>query len=113
MLIMVTRELQSTGSRNLLDTLTHVEDIALQFRIRCRPPTRLTSTAHFYTCSASLRRATGQSLRVDVKIPKLRDDELIAAIEWARSDAEDDFCPDYVRYADYGLAASQHFAPFR
>jgi hypothetical protein len=42
-----------------------------------------------------------------MKIPKIRDDELISAIQWAQADAEDDFCPDYVRYADYSLVASQ------
>jgi Reverse transcriptase (RNA-dependent DNA polymerase) len=43
-----------------------------------------------------------------MKIPKIRDHELISAIQWAQADAEDDFCPDYVRYADYSLVASQH-----
>jgi Reverse transcriptase (RNA-dependent DNA polymerase) len=43
-----------------------------------------------------------------MKIPKIRDNELISAIQWAQADAEDDFCPDYVRYADYSLVASQH-----
>ena len=43
-----------------------------------------------------------------MKIPKIRDNELISAIQWAKADAEDDFCPDYVRYADYSLVASQH-----
>ena len=49
-----------------------------------------------------------------MKIPKVRDEELMGAIEWARADAEDDFfCPDYVRYADHGLTARQDVAPLR
>jgi len=43
-----------------------------------------------------------------MKIPKIRDNELISAIQWAKADAGDDFCPDYVRYAEYSLVASQH-----
>ena len=42
-----------------------------------------------------------------MRIPKIREDEIIAAIDWARADAEDDFCPDYVRYSDYGLVSHQ------
>lgn len=43
-----------------------------------------------------------------MRIPKIRDDEITAAIDWARADAEDDFCPDYIHYSDYGLVSRQH-----
>jgi len=43
-----------------------------------------------------------------LRIPKIRDEEIIAAIDWAQADAEDDFCPDYVRYSDYGLVSREH-----
>jgi hypothetical protein len=46
-----------------------------------------------------------------MKIPKVREDELMVAIDWARTDAEDDFCPDYVRYGDYALVREQHVLP--
>jgi hypothetical protein len=48
-----------------------------------------------------------------MKIPKIRDDEIETACSWARADAEDDFCPDYVRYADYGAVTSQHIPMLR
>jgi hypothetical protein len=43
-----------------------------------------------------------------MRIPKIGKEELLTAINWARGDAEDDFCPDYVRYEDYGLATDEH-----
>ena len=35
-----------------------------------------------------------------MRIPKLSNEELRDAAKWAVEDAQDDFCPDYIRYAD-------------
>jgi reverse transcriptase-like protein len=48
-----------------------------------------------------------------MRIPRIRDEELTTACEWVRADAEDDFCPDYVRYADYESISSAHLASLR
>jgi hypothetical protein len=48
-----------------------------------------------------------------MRIPRIRDEELVTACNWVRADAEDDFCPDYVRYMDYESVGSHHLQPLR
>ena len=48
-----------------------------------------------------------------MKIPRIRDDEILSACRWAQADADDDFCPDYVRYADYSGVTNEHIRTLR
>lgn len=48
-----------------------------------------------------------------MKIPKVSNDELKDAAQWAVIDAQDDFCPDYVRYSDYEQLDAQSAGRFR
>lgn len=48
-----------------------------------------------------------------LKIPKVSNDELKDAAQWAVIDAQDDFCPDYVRYSDYEQLDAQSAGRFR